>query len=176
MQAFNDRTISIITQVSNCKTFKCISHCFNEIHFKAKNLVFHFCIPTSVVCWPVIKPWVYNARGQQWVRALGVYLSYSLRLVWTTGSRAVGHKTRKFLEINFPISIKISFSDHWFNLSLGQRLAEVVHGQPQLLLWYEAVSISVKHLKRMHHIIFNPKWENQNLKPVLKFTLKLEKW
>ena len=56
------------------------------------------------------------------------------------------HQPRELLEVDLAVPVQVGLGDHGADLGLGQRLPEVGHRQPQLLLADEAVAVAVEHL------------------------------
>ena len=69
--------------------------------------------------------------------------------------RFVDHQGFKFGKVNFPIAVNIGLSDHVLDLLLGDGLAEVVHGEPELLAGDEAVAVAVEHLEGVSHVLLD---------------------
>ena len=65
----------------------------------------------------------------------------------------MGHQTGKLLQVDLAVTVQVCLSYHGPHLGLGQRLAEVAHGEPQFLLAYQAVTVSVEDFKSMCNII-----------------------
>ena len=65
----------------------------------------------------------------------------------------MGHQTRELLQVDLPVPVQVCLSYHGPHLGLSQRLAEVAHGEPELLLAYQAVTVSVKDFKSMSHVV-----------------------
>ena len=73
----------------------------------------------------------------------------------TPWSRVVRHQPAELGEVDLPVPVHVRLGDHVPHLGLGQRLAQVGHGQPELLLGDEAVAVAVEHLERVHHVVLN---------------------
>ena len=65
----------------------------------------------------------------------------------------MSHQPRKLLEIYFSISVQISFRNHGSDLGFCHWFAEIAHGQPQLLLTYQTITVSVENFEGVCHII-----------------------
>merc|ERR1712118_111856 len=64
------------------------------------------------------------------------------------------HHLDKFLIIDLPISINISFTDHLINLLIGQLFSKVCHHVPQLRSTNESIAITIKHLEGLNQLFF----------------------
>ena len=62
----------------------------------------------------------------------------------TPWSRVVRHQPAELGEVDLPVPVHVRLGDHVPHLGLGQRLAQVGHGQPELLLGDEAVAVPVE--------------------------------
>merc|ERR1712080_739271 len=98
----------------------------------------------------------------QYTTALYITVQYSKSdtLRWarpsttpSTWARIIRHQTTEFRQINFPVPVQVRLGNHVPHLGLSQGLPEIVHGQPQLLLRDEAVTVSVENFEGMNYII-----------------------
>ena len=65
----------------------------------------------------------------------------------------MSHKSRELLEVDLPVAVEVRLGDHGPDLGLGEGLPQVGHGQPQLLLTYQTVTIPIKHFEGVGDIV-----------------------
>ncbi len=58
------------------------------------------------------------------------------------------HQAGELLEVDPAVAVQVGLLDHGPDLAIRQRLAQVVHGQAELLLRDEAVAVAVEHPPR----------------------------
>ena len=68
-----------------------------------------------------------------------------------------GHQPLELLEVNPAVAVEVGLLDHRAHLLIGERLAQVVHGQPQLLLRDEPVAVPVKDPKSVRDVLLHPR-------------------
>ena len=88
-------------------------------------------------------------------QSLGKRTLDPLGLTRTAGATVVvvRHESRELLEVDLPVPVEVGLGDHGSDLGLGQGLPEVCHGQPQLLLTDQTVSVPIKHFKGVSDIV-----------------------